>query len=177
MRGFLSLDPDSATRERLIALQNRLRDALTRQGVHFAEPERLAPTLLAWPFGRNDELEEAATLLRGVSAPCVLAKPMEGRPNNDRPAEIGCEILGLEELQAQLFERLRATLDPDQLKESFVRLVRISPPSRKVGVALRGSGLLGSGIGDFVPAALTLWRQSPQGFEPCRTLSIADGRS
>ena len=176
MRGFLSLDPDPTTRERLLILQNRLRDALTRQGVHFAEPDRLAPVLLAWPFGRNDELEEAAALLRGVSLPPTQSKPLEGRPNNDRPAEVGCGIFGLEELQAQLFDLLRATLDPDQPKEAFIRLVRISPPSRKVGIALRSSGLLGSDLGSFVPASITLWRQSPQGFEVCRTLSIADGR-
>lgn len=176
MRGFLSLDPDPKTREHLVAVQNRLQDSLARQGVHFAEPERLAPTLIAWPFGRNEELEEAATLLKGLSAPSARPAPLEGRPNSDRPAEIGFGLLGIESFQAQLYERLRATLDPDSPKDAFIRLVRVSPPSRKVGAALRGSGLLGSDLGAFVPESITLWRQSPQGFEVCRTLSIADGR-
>lgn len=162
MRGFLSLEPDDATQARLVAVQNRLHDALNRQGVHF--PDRLGPTLLSWPFATLGELDGARELLH-AELPAVQLEGLYGLPNDDRPAEVGFAVSGVESLQFELFARLRSLLDPDPPKPPFIRLTRVSPPSRKVGAALRASGLLGHGGGPFVPRALTLWRQTPQGFE------------
>lgn len=162
MRGFLSLEPDDATQARLFAVQNRLRDALNRQGVHF--PDRLGPTLLSWPFATLGELDEARESLQ-VDLPALHLEGLHGLPNDDRPAEVGFSVSGMESLQFELFARLKSLLDPDPPKLPFVRLARVSPASRKVGIALRGSGLVGQGGGPFVPRALTLWRQTPQGFE------------
>ncbi len=167
MRGFLTLDPDEATHARLVVFQNRLRNALTRQGVSF--PDRLAPVLLAWPFATLGELDEAASLV----APCLsnlMLAPLHGNPNDDRPAEVGLRLRGAEAMQSELGALLKQTLDPDLPKPPFVRLVRVSPPSRKVGAALRASGLLGMAAGEFVPQSLSFWRQTPQGFDVHRSL-------
>ncbi len=96
MRGYLSLDPGEETLDRLVEVQNRLRDALTRQGVHFTERTRLAPTLIQWPFGTEDEIEEAAGKLTGLAAPTASLLPLAGKPNADRPAEIGFAVHGVE---------------------------------------------------------------------------------
>ena len=176
MRGFLSLDPDPATLGLLIARQNLLRDALTRQGVHFTEPERLAPVLLAWPFATLDQLSEASQRLSKVPAPIRLG-PLVGLPNGDRPAEIGHGVLDLEAFQSELYRAFGRLLDPDPPKPAFVRLARVSPPSRKVGAGLHGTGLLGSNEGLYVPVSLTIWKQTPTGFEPCRTMRGSHGGS
>ncbi len=174
MRGFLSLEPDAATRARLVAAQNRLRDALTRQGVSF--PDRLGVVLLAWPFGTDDQLSEATERLLGIVPPPILLRSLDGRPNADRPAEAGFVAEGLLPLQDRLFADLRVSLDPDPPKPAFVRLVRISPPSRKVGAALR-SAMAGEAESEsFGPDQLVLWRQSPQGFEVCRTMPLEHER-
>ena len=169
MRGFLSLEPDGATLSRLLAAQNRLRDALTRQGVHF--PERLGATLLAWPFGTPDELDAAADTL-DVALPAMSLASPRGLPNDDRPAEVGCPLLGAEETQARLYASIRALLDPDPPKPAVVRLARIAPPSRKAGAALRSLGSLGDAVSPFHAGALVLWRQTPLGFEAHRRLPL-----
>ena len=194
MHGFLTLDPDAATQSRLLTLQNRLRNALSRQGVHF--PDRLAPTLLVWPFATLEELDQAAEQIRfspfpsagegpGVRGPevsderergawpnLVSLESLHGRPNDDRPAEAGLSLAGCEDLQTTLAAILKQTLDPDPPKPPFIRLARVSPPSRKVGAALRASALPGADAGPFVPCSLTLWRQTPQGFEIHQTLEF-----
>lgn len=174
MRGYVTLDPDGATLARLVETQRRLRDALARQGVHFVELERIAPTLLAWPFATLDEIESVEWVPYVVD-PELGA--LRGRPNDDRPAEIGHELRNVETLQGHLYEHLKGPLDPDPPKAAFVRLARVSPPSRKVGAALHGSGLLGLAPGPFQATTLTFWRQNPSGFEPCRTMPLAYGGS
>lgn len=165
MRGFLSLEPDDETLPRLVALQNRLRDSLTRQGVHF--PDRLGPTLLAWPYATLRELDLAAELVPR-DLPELTLHRLQGRPNDARPAEVGLVVEGCDGYQAALAARLKDALDPDPPKPPFVRLARVSPPSRKVGAAL--SPLAGGGGGPFGSRALLIWRQSPDGFEIHRTL-------
>lgn len=171
MRGFLSLEPDEATLARLLATQNRLRDGLSRQGVSF--PDRLGIVLIAWPFGDAVQIEEGATRLEGLMPPPVRLGPLAGRPNDARPAEVGFAAEGLEAFQTALFERLREPLDPDPPKPAFVRLVRVSPPSRKVGAALHT--VERPDAGDFSPQSLAMWRQTPQGFEVCRTMAFDNG--
>lgn len=175
MRGFLSLEPTPAAQQELAAIQNRLHDALSRQGVHFAD--RFGAPLLNWPFGTLEELDQAAEFLQDVSRLHFYLGTLQGRPNHDRPAEVGFEVLGLQAFQESLFARLKPILDPDPIKPPFIRLVRISPPSRKVGAALHGSGLIGTKAPSFVAASLTLWRQSPQGYEAYRTMALVDGGS
>lgn len=172
MRGFLSLEPDEATLARLLTVQNRLRDAVTRQGVHF--PERLGATLLAWPFGTADEMDAASESI-DVPIPELSLSPPRTLPNDERPAEIGCTLVGAEEIQARLFASLRVLLDPDPPKPALVRLARIAPPSRKVGAALRGFGPLGDAVVPFLAGELVLWRQTPQGFEAHRRLRVEQG--
>lgn len=167
MRGFLSLEPDEATLARLLTLQNRLRDGLTRQGVHF--PDRLGAPLLAWPFATLDELDRAEI---DPDLPELSLGPLRGLPNDDRPAEIGCPLLGADAAQAALFAALRSLLDPDPPKAPFVRLARVAPPSRKVGAALRGLGPVGSAVTPFRAGEIVLWRQTPQGFEAHRRLPL-----
>ena len=169
MRGFLLIAPDGTTRGRLLAMQNHLRDAVNRQGVHFTE--RLGAPLLAWPFGTPDEVAEAADLLRGVALPPFALASLEGRPQEDRPAEVGFRLSGAEGLQEEIERRLKQVLDPDPPQPPFVRLARISPPSRKVGAALRGSRLLGAEGPPFVAAGLEFWTQTPEGFAPQHSLS------
>ncbi|GEM_PF-4298665 len=175
MRGYLSLEPDAATRARLLAFQKRLRDALARQGVSF--PDRLGAPLLAWPFATLDEIDEAARAVAPRPAPVLTLGTLRGFPNDDRPAEIGFALSGAEGLQAELFGLLRGPLDPDPPKVAAIRLVRVSPPSRKVGAAMRGAGLLGAGGELFVPDALAIWNQTPQGFEIRRTMAFGHGGS
>lgn len=162
MRGLLTLEPDDATEAFLRDVQNRLRNTLTRQGVHFNE--RLGPTLLSWPFATTDELLHAATLLHDLPLGRVTLETLHGRPNDDRPAEIGFGVSGAEGLQGALFRRLKAALDPDEPKSPYVRLVRIAPASRKVGTAFRGSGLVALPSNGFVPRGIALWNQTPTGF-------------
>lgn len=173
MKGFLSLEPDEGTHARLATVQNRLRDALTRQGVHF--PDRMGVLLLAWPFADRDQLFEAAVRLKEIVVPIVDLRPLGARPNADRPAEIGFDAEGLRPLQDRLFDALRDPLDPDPPKDAFVRLARVSPPSRKVGAALRGAGALGLSVDEFSPVALTIWHQTPTGYETYRTMPVANG--
>jgi len=175
VRGYLSLEPNPETRRALATIQNRLHDALARQGVHFTD--RFGATLLTWPFGTFEELDEAFEKLRGRPIPSLTISPLQGRPNTDRPAEAGFLIEGLEPLQEALFQDLKAALDPDPPKPPFIRLARISPASRKVGVALHGSNLLGVSAPPFVAESLTLWHQSPQGYEAYRTMALSDGGS
>ena len=176
MRGFLSLEPDETTLSRLVETQNRLRDSIARQGVHFTEADRLAPVLISWPFASLDEIERATTTV--IPAPPPLhVDGLHARPNDDRPAEIGHVLQGCEALQRTLFEALRELLDPDPPKPAFVRLARVSPPSRKIGIGLRGSRLLGAGEALFNGINLTFWRQNPTGFERCRTMPFGNGGS
>lgn len=173
MRGFLTLDPDKATQARLLAVQNRLRDALDRQGVHFHEVR--GATLLAWPFATLPDLDEAAELVGRRQTPEIGTGGLEGLPHGERPSEVGFGLSELGSLQDELAALLKETLDPDPPKPAFIRLVRVAPPSRKVGVALGGSGLLGALIGAFVPASMTIWRQTSQGFEIHRTMRLNHG--
>lgn len=175
MRGFLSLEPNAETRRGLGAIQNRLHDSLARQGVHFSD--RFGVTLLVWPFGTFEELDEAFQRLQGYVVPSPTVLPFRGRPNDDRPAEVGFEVDGLGPIQEALFQTLKSTLDPDPPKTPFIRLARVSPASRKVGVALRGSSLIGVSGPRFVAESLTLWQQSPQGYEAYRTMALSDGGS
>lgn len=174
MRGFLSLEPDAATLAMLTGAQNRLRDALSRQGVSF--PDRLGIVLIQWPFGTDDQLSEAAERLTSVVAPRIDLAPLTGNPSSDRPAEIGFPAEGLEAVQETAFRLLREPVDPDPPKPAFVRLARVSPPSRKVGAALRAAGATEAGERPFVAEKLALWRQTPQGFEVCRTMPVDGGR-
>ena len=172
MRGFLALEPDDATLAGLVARQNRLRDGLARQGVSFAD--RLNAPLVVWPFARVNELDEAFRRL----SPCAFSSslgPLRGGPNDDRPGEIGHALEGTEPFQGKIWEELRELLDPDPPKPPFVRLVRVSPPSRKVGHTLRSIGLLGTGSGRFIAESLGIWTQTPQGFEIYRRMRLGHG--
>ena len=173
MRGFLSLEPDAATRLVLAAMQNQLRDALSRQGVSF--PERLGATLVAWPFGTTKEIDRAADALAGLTLSRLTLGPLRGRPGDERPSEIGSELQGLDTLVRIIAERIAEPLDPDPPPRPFVRLVRVAPASRKVGIALRASGLMHLEAGVFQGESLGFWRQTPQGFEKCRTMPLSDG--
>ena len=174
MRGFLSLDPDEETLTRLVATQNRLRSAVSRQGVHFVEVERLPPVLLTWPFATSPEIEEIPTFEIEISE-TIRLESLQSRPNDERPSEFGFTMHGVASLQSSLFQGLRVILDPDPLQPAFVRLARVSPPSRKVGAAIRSSHLLGQGEGPFKAISLTIWKQNPTGFEPCRTMPLIYG--
>ena len=168
MRGFVSLEPDAATLARLIAVQNRLRNVSARQGVSF--PERLGATLLAWPFGTSAEIDRAVEAVSALDLSPLALGGLGAIPNEERPAGVGFALKGLETFQRDLFARLAQPLDPDPPGAVSLRIVRIAPPSRKVGVALRGSGLLGAEGGPFVVRALGFWSQTPEGFELRRTI-------
>ena len=162
MRGYISFQWALVCHNRLYDCQNRLRDAVARQGVAF--PDRLGATLLVWPYGTDGEMERAAASLTGIEIPTLAFSPLQCLPNETRPAEVGFTIEEAESLQIEIYTHLEVILDPDPPKPPFVRLCRIAPPSRKVGAALRGSGLLGMKGPEFVATGLEFWTQTPEGF-------------
>lgn len=174
MKGFLSLEPDLPTHAQLVAIQNRLRDVLDRQGVSF--PERLHAPLVVWPFATLEELDAASEIVPPNRRELTVSAT-RGFPNDDRPAEVGLALQGAETMQAELWARLRTTLDPDPPKPPRVRLARVAPPSRKVGIALRQANLLGADDDSYVADAIALWRQTPHGFEMYRRMRLGDGGS
>lgn len=120
-----------------------LKENLTRQGVRFARPDRIHLTLSFLGNVREEYVPELVASIRknldGVAAVSLTVNGIGSFPNPQRPGVIYVQCDGdLAELTEKVEQGTREFAETSDSKKLIphLTLVRISPPSQKVGRAL-----------------------------------------
>ena len=134
-RLLVAVFPDSETLGKLIEVQNKLRELITRQGVRFIAPEKLHLCLRSLSYAEDNEtltgLAKLTELAPVLSAEQIFSQSVSGIPDLDRPKTIAHSF------ESEPLERINRALMPyfwqDSADIGKVALARISPPSKAVG--------------------------------------------
>ena len=173
-RLFVGFELSEEAREKVVAVQDRLREVATRQGVRFVRHEKIHLTLVFLGQQAEDSIE---AIERTVSDVCARHRPLNltlqhlgGFPGLVRPKVLWCGVEGevqeLQSLQNDLATALGPFAEPEaKAYAPHLTLARISPGSKEVG-RLAGQIALELGTGEIVrwnPDHCTLFESTPDG--------------
>ncbi len=174
-RAFLALDLSESAREDAAALQSELRQRIDRQGVKWVDPAKFHLTLVFLGQVPSEEVEALAESVRqasqALSALELATSELGSFPGPDRPAVLW---LGIESVRGSISDVQSAianvalpwTERPDEKAfHAHLTLARVSPPSRKVGLALQRlpASLRGPAASQWIASEVVLYRTCPDG--------------
>lgn len=173
-RLFLGIELPEDAREGVAALQSRLREVATRQGVRFVRPEKIHLTLVFLGPVPDDAIPAIDTACAPVCARHLalnlVAKGLGGFPHLQRPKVLWAGIEGdlerLTALQTDLAVGLSEWSEPEAKGYSpHLTLARISPGSKEVGwLAGNVANEFGDGdIAGWTVTEVTLFESTPDG--------------
>lgn len=173
MRLFVALEVGEPARTEVLALQERLRGLISRQGVRFTRPERLHLTL---SFLGNVEASRLEALKDEIARACENPQPVTCEatglgcfPDLVRPGVVWAGVRGadgaLEALQARVAKATESFAEHAEAKAftPHLTLARISPPSQAVGrmLAPLALELLETGFGSWTATEAVLYETAP----------------
>jgi 2'-5' RNA ligase len=168
-RLFVGLWPDPSLIETIPLA--RLREAIDRQGVRFTRQDKIHLTLRFLGNVSDSDLDpllaQLGSALRDAIAPQLTISGIGCFPNNSRPAVVWAGALGdLDDLFARVSNATEAFAErSDTGFAPHLTLARISPPSKKVGIALDRSGMIRPDeiFGGWIPREVVLARTMEDG--------------
>ncbi|AIE87265.1 RNA 2',3'-cyclic phosphodiesterase [Fimbriimonas ginsengisoli] len=173
-RLFIGLELSEVVRDRVVALQDRLKDVATRQGVRFVRPEKIHLTVVFLGHLPEESVEAIDALCVPICAGSepvrLVVKGLGAFPSLYRPralwAGVDGDLPALKHLQAALEEALKTLLPLDEKPYvPHLTLARLSPGSKEVGRMATGlSTELGElAIADWDVAQVLLFESTPDG--------------
>jgi RNA 2',3'-cyclic 3'-phosphodiesterase len=184
IRAFIGALLEPELLEPVTALHRQITQAIGRQGVRAVDPAKLHVTL---EFLGNVEEEDVsrleAALAEAMAKHSVMKLAVSGVgafPHLERPATIWLGVSGGETLEAL---QMDVAIARDGIGTHFdknefcphITLARVSPPSRKVGVAVRPfvDRWREGEIGTMVLREVVLLRSSPEAYEVISRFPLA----
>lgn len=163
-RLFVGIALNDAARENVAAVQDRLREVATRQGVRFVRPEKLHLTLVFLGDAEPEGVMAACAEVCARHAPTELfSTTLGGFPDLRRPKVVWLGVEGGIDALSALQADLAAALGQSTAEYiPHLTLARVSPGSKAVGYAAQTLEL------DLPPAKIeveevSLFESNPDG--------------